>query len=84
MCLMLPAQVVSTEGDECVVESCGQRRTASTLMEPRVEPGDWVLVAGSTIVRRVAADQASAMARAVGIATGLATGVGPPSEGPPP
>lgn len=71
MCLMAPAQVLAIEPDFAIVEADGRRRRASTVLVDGLRPGDWVIIAGGAIVRRVEADQAEMMARAYRIATGL-------------
>ena len=71
MCLMAPAQVLAVEPDFAIVEAGGRRRRASTALTDALRPGDWVLIAGGAVVRRVEADQAEMMARAFRMATGL-------------
>ncbi len=69
MCLMLPALVVSVAPDTCVIAGPGPHRTVSTLMAPEVRPGDWVVIAGGTVLKRVSPEQAQAMSRALRLAT---------------
>ena len=71
MCLMAPARVLAIEPDFAIVEAEGRRRRASTLLVDGLHPGDWVVIAGGAVVRRVEADQAEMMARAFRIATGI-------------
>ena len=47
------------------------RRRASTALVGEIQAGDWVVIAGGAIVRRVEADQAEMMARAFRTATGI-------------
>ena len=58
MCLMAPLQVVSVDGTTCSVASGGRIDRASMVLEPDLEVGDWVLVNGGTVVRRLDPDQA--------------------------
>ena len=53
MCLMVPGRITALHGLSATVETDGRRRIASTLAEPDVQVGDWVIVAGSLIVRRL-------------------------------
>lgn len=71
MCLMAPAHVLAVEPDFAVVEAAGRRRRASTALVDELRPGDWVLIAGGAVVRRVESDQAEMMAQAFRTATGL-------------
>lgn len=67
---MAPARVSLVEGDSCEVLSAGRTLTASSLFVPDVSVGDWVLVNGGTVVRRLDPEQAAVMRRAVDQATG--------------
>ena len=59
MCLMAPLQVVSVDGTTCYGRASGGRiDRASMVLEPDLEVGDWVLVNGGTVVRRLDPDQA--------------------------
>jgi len=71
MCLMAPAQVLAVEPDFAIVEADGRRRRASTMLVDALRPGDWVVIAGGAVLRRVKPDQAEMMARAYRTATGL-------------
>lgn len=66
MCLMAPARVTSVEGDECEVRTGDRVDRVSFLMTPEVEVGDWVLVNGGTVARRLEPDQAAEMSKAFG------------------
>jgi hydrogenase expression/formation protein HypC len=44
MCLAVPVQVVSVEGNRATVEVAGNRRAASLMLVPEVKVGDWVLL----------------------------------------
>jgi len=56
MCLAVPAQIIDAIGDEAVVDLQGNRLRISTVLTPRVSPGEWVLVhagfAIATVSRR--------------------------------
>jgi hydrogenase assembly chaperone HypC/HupF len=58
MCLVAPAHVTAVSGDEAMLEVDGRRRVASILLEPDVLVGDWVIVAGGVVLRRI--DQSAA------------------------
>jgi len=68
MCLGYPARVIEVDAEGAIVEDRGRRRRVATLWLPDVGPGDWVLVAAGSIVRRLdpddAADIAGELARA--------------------
>jgi hydrogenase assembly chaperone HypC/HupF len=53
VCLMAPGRITAIHGDSATVATDGRRRVVSTLVEPDVHVGDWVIVAGSLIVRRL-------------------------------
>lgn len=44
MCLAVPVEVVSIEGDEAEVEAGGVRRRVSIMLTPEVQVGDYVLL----------------------------------------
>ncbi len=44
MCLAVPVQVVSIEGNEAEVEIGGVRRRVSIMLTPEVKVGDYVLL----------------------------------------
>ena len=67
MCLMMPGQVVSVDGQICEVEIAGQRDRASMMLEPDLAVGDWVLVNSGTVVRVLDEDQAAEMSQAFGV-----------------
>lgn len=67
MCLMLPVKIAAIEGEWAVLDGTTPPR-ASLLLEPDAQPGDWVLVAGGSVVRRLDPDQAAEMAAALRIA----------------
>ena len=67
MCLMMPGQVVSVDGEICEVETAGQTDKASMMLEPDLQVGDWVLVNSGTVVRVLDEEQATEMSQAFGI-----------------
>ena len=75
MCLMAPARITEIHGSEATVEVAGRRRVVSILVEPDVRVGEWVIVAGSLIIRRLDADAAGEITDAVELASAA-----PPSE----
>lgn len=75
MCLMAPGRVTEIHGPEATVEVAGRRRVVSLLVEPDVQIGEWVIVAGSLIIRRLEADAAGEITDAVELASAA-----PPSE----
>ena len=44
MCLAIPGQLISKEGETGVVELGGVRRTVGLQLVPETKPGDWVLL----------------------------------------
>ncbi|HXX60182.1 MAG TPA: HypC/HybG/HupF family hydrogenase formation chaperone [Candidatus Sulfotelmatobacter sp.] len=72
---MAPGRITAIHGPEATVEVAGRRRVASLLVEPDVRIGEWVIVAGSLIIRRLAADAADAITDAVELASAA-----PPTE----
>ena len=67
MCLMMPGQVVSVDGEICEVETAGQTDKASMMLEPDLKVGDWVLVNSGTVVRVLEEDQAAEMSQAFAV-----------------
>lgn len=69
MCLVAPGHVVELNGTIATIDVDGRRRQASTLLEPDVLVGDWVVVAGGAVLRRIDASAATAMRTAVALAS---------------
>lgn len=69
MCLVSPARVTAVDGPNATLEVDGRRRTASILLEPDVQVGDWVIVAGGAVLRRIEAAAAVEMQTAVALAS---------------
>jgi hydrogenase expression/formation protein HypC len=44
MCLALPAQIISRDGDQAVVDLGGIRKAISVIFTPEVVPGDYVII----------------------------------------
>jgi hydrogenase assembly chaperone HypC/HupF len=63
MCITFPGRVLEIDEAAAVVEVDGRRRRASTLLQPAVAVGDWVLVGAGTILRRLDADDAADLTR---------------------
>lgn len=77
MCLVSPARVIAIVGPTATLEVDGRRRAASILLEPEVVVGDWVIVAGGAVLRRIAATDADAMRAAIDHLTPASDAVGP-------
>ena len=59
MCLAVPMQVISVEGDTMVAEIDGVRREASLLMlNEEVKAGDFVLIHAGFAISRLDEDEA--------------------------
>ena len=67
MCLMMPGQVVSVDGETSQVTTAGQTDKASMMLEPDLKVGDWVLVNSGTVVRVLEEDQAAEMSQAFAV-----------------
>ena len=59
MCMSFPGQVVAIEQAGAKVVIDGRTRSASTLLHPEVQVGDWVLVSLGTIIERLTDAQAA-------------------------
>ena len=59
MCLDMPAQVISRDGDLATVKADGRLRSASVFLVPDVRVGEWVYVAAGTIIDRMDAATAA-------------------------
>jgi hydrogenase expression/formation protein HypC len=53
MCLAVPAQLVSTKGDEAVADLHGNRVTVNTLLVGDVKIGDWVLIHAGFAIQKL-------------------------------
>jgi hydrogenase assembly chaperone HypC/HupF len=69
MCLVAPGHVIELNGTTATIDIDGRRRQASTLLEPDVVVGDWVVVAGGAVLRRIDEAGATAMRTAVVLAS---------------
>jgi hydrogenase assembly chaperone HypC/HupF len=74
MCLAFPGRVVDLDVDGAIVETEGRRRRASTLFLPDVAVGDWVTVAGGTIVGRLEPEDAAEIQQILRAAIALESG----------
>jgi hydrogenase assembly chaperone HypC/HupF len=61
MCLAFPGRVTDVDPDGAMVSTEGRLRRASTLLHPDVRPGEWVIVAAGSIVRRIDDAEADAI-----------------------
>jgi hydrogenase assembly chaperone HypC/HupF len=53
MCISYPGRVLQVIAGDAIVETAGRRRHATTLLLPDVAVGDWVIVGGGAILRRL-------------------------------
>jgi hydrogenase maturation factor len=53
MCLTAPGRVVDIDGASARVDVAGRTYRANTLLEPETAVGDWVVIAGGTVLRRL-------------------------------
>jgi hydrogenase expression/formation protein HypC len=53
MCLAVPAQLVSCDGDQAIVDLHGSRVPVSALFAPEVAVGDWVLIHAGFVIQRL-------------------------------
>lgn len=65
MCVVAPARVVELDGPTATLEVDGRRRTASILLAPEIVVGDWVIVAGGAVLRRIPDADADAIRSAI-------------------
>lgn len=68
MCIAFPGRVLAIEEAGAVLEVDGRQRRASTLLQPEVRVGDWVLVGAGTVLRRLEADEAAELTRTLSVA----------------
>jgi hydrogenase expression/formation protein HypC len=59
MCLAVPMQVVSVEGERAEVQGAGTRRRIRTDLLPDVQTGEWVLVHAGFAIERIDAEEAA-------------------------
>jgi hydrogenase assembly chaperone HypC/HupF len=62
MCIAQPARILAIEDGQAIVELDGRRRRASMLRAPVVAVGDCALVAAGSVLRRLDAAEAAALA----------------------
>jgi hydrogenase assembly chaperone HypC/HupF len=65
MCLVAPGRITAIHGSSASVTLDGRLRAVSIALEPDVVVGDWVVVAGGVVVRRIAPTTAQDMQAAV-------------------
>jgi hydrogenase assembly chaperone HypC/HupF len=63
MCITFPGHVLAIAEGEAMVDVDGRRRRASTLLEPAIEVGDWVLVGAGHVLRRLEPAEATVLTR---------------------
>lgn len=84
MCLGYAARVLDVDAEGATVEDRGRHRRVSTLLMPDAGPGDWVLVAAGSIVRRLDPEDAAAIAAQLARAEALTALVNPSTRHDPP
>jgi len=62
MCISVPARIVAVDGAVALIDIGGTRQSASTLRCPDLAVGDWVTVAGGSIVGRITRGEATEIA----------------------
>lgn len=58
MCLAVPMQVVSVEGETAHVQGAGTRRKIRTDLLPDLQAGEWVLVHAGFAIERIDSEHA--------------------------
>jgi len=58
MCLAVPAQIVSVDGDSAVLEMGGVRVTGNVMLIEDPRPGDWVILHTGVALSRLDAEAA--------------------------
>ncbi len=53
MCLAVPAQLVSTDGNDAVADLHGNRVKINTLLVGEVKIGDWVLIHAGFAIQKL-------------------------------
>jgi hydrogenase maturation factor len=65
MCLTAPVRIDRVEGALATAQIGHRAVTVSTAAVPDIRPGEWALVAGGVIVRRIDPDRAAEIAAAL-------------------
>jgi len=60
MCVSIPGRVTAIEGHQAEIDVLGASRKVSTLMEPDVKVGDYVLTSAGMIMSILDEDEAEA------------------------
>ena len=53
MCLAIPAQVVSIDGNTAIVDFGGVKRTVSIALLEKINPGDYVIVHAGFAINKI-------------------------------
>ena len=61
---MAPGRVTSIDRDSCEVATGNRVDRVSLLLTPDVQVGDWVLITGGTVARKLDPEQAAEMSKA--------------------
>ena len=70
MCMTFPGRVVSVTDAGALIECQDHLRRASTLLMPDVRIGEFVAVAGGTVIGRLSPEEAAELASLIGDAIG--------------
>jgi hydrogenase expression/formation protein HypC len=65
MCLAVPVQIVSVDGEEAVVEIQGVRRPANLALVPDAQAGDYVLVHAGFAIQKWSAEDVAEYRRLI-------------------
>jgi hydrogenase assembly chaperone HypC/HupF len=65
MCLSAPVRIEHVDGPLATARIGGQTLRLSTAAVPDIRPGEWALVAGGVIVRRIDRERAAEIAAAL-------------------
>lgn len=69
MCLSAPVQVLVIDGPRARVRMGATELTVSALAVPELHSGDWAILSGGMLVRRIEPTRAAEIAAALGVAT---------------
>jgi len=64
MCLGVPARVVEVRELTAIVDFGGIKKEVSSILEPNLRPGDYVIVHAGAIISRISKEEAVEMIKA--------------------